>query len=79
MNVKLTLRLDDKAIEKGRRYAVSQGTSLSQLVQSYFIMLDDPGHEALPVSPRLQALIGIGAGGFDESAYREHLERKHAQ
>ena len=77
MNVKLTLRLDEEAIEKGKRYAEQQNTSLSQLVQTYLVMLDDPKFELVPVSQKLQSLVGIGAGNYDENDYRAHLERKN--
>ena len=76
MNVKLTLRLDEKAVETGKRFAAQQNTSLSQLVQSYFVMLDNPDHEIIPVSQKLQSLIGIGSGTINETNYRNHLERK---
>lgn len=79
MNVKLTLRMDEEVIEKGKRFASSNGKSLSQLVHDYFIMLDSEGSliEEVPVSPKLLSLVGIGAGPYDEQDYQAHLEKKY--
>lgn len=77
MNVKLTLSLDAEAIERGKRFAREQNTSLSQLVQTYFIMLDDPKIEVVPVSPKLQKLVGIGSGAYDENDCLERLVEKN--
>lgn len=77
MNVKLTLSLDKEAVEKGKRFAASQNTSLSQVVQTYFIMLDRNDLDALPVSQKLESLLGVGAGNFDETDYRDHVDRKY--
>ena len=76
MNVKLILHLDEKAVETGKRFAAQQNTSLSQLVQNYFVMLDNPNNEAIPVSQKLQSLIGIGSGTINETNYNKHLKRK---
>ena len=80
MNQKLTLSLDSAAIERGKRYAAANGTSLSGLVESYLLLLDDEGGivDELPVSAKLQSLVGIGAGPHDGQDYRAHLEEKHA-
>ena len=36
MTTKLTLTLDDKVIERAKRYAKIKGRSVSELVESYF-------------------------------------------
>jgi hypothetical protein len=42
MQTKLTLRLDQRAIEAAKRYAHARDTSVSQLVTDYFAQLDAP-------------------------------------
>ena len=77
MNVKLTLSVDDKAIEAGKRYAARQNKSLSKMVESFLLLLDEPEIEIIPISNHLQSLVGIGAGQLDEAAYKEHLAEKY--
>ena len=36
MNKKLTLRLDQKIIERAKKYARENNTSLSKMIESYF-------------------------------------------
>jgi predicted HicB family RNase H-like nuclease len=40
MSKKLTLRLDEEAIERATQYASKRGTSVSKLVQRFFDRLD---------------------------------------
>ena len=79
MNNKLTLLLDEAAIEKGKRYAALHNTSLSRLVQDYFLLLDENSIvETIPLSSKLRSMIGIGAGDCSEEDYYSHLEEKYA-
>lgn len=68
MNTKLTLRLDRARIERAKRYAQRQGTSVSRLVAAYFDELpEEVGAVAettqpidldkLKPSPQLQAVL----------------------
>jgi hypothetical protein len=79
MQEKLTLKLDGKAISKGKRFAARSGTSLSQLVQNYLLLLDDEDSitDMVPISKKLTMLAGIGVGEASVSDYHLHLERKH--
>jgi len=79
MNTKLTLRLDSEAINRGKQFAKQQGTSLSQLVQEYFLLLGDNDNivEMVPVSAKLHSLLGIGSDSYDETDYLTHLIEKH--
>ncbi|HBT94914.1 MAG TPA: toxin-antitoxin system protein [Coriobacteriia bacterium] len=79
MQQKLTLRLDDKAISKGKRYAARNGTSLSQLVQNYLLLLDDDDSiiDMVPISKKLATLAGIGVGEATLTDYRSHTEQKY--
>ena len=80
MNQKLTLSLDAQAIARGKEYAARQGISLSHVVETYLLLLDGQARLVgeVAVSPKLQSLVGIGAGPCDEQDYRAHLEAKHA-
>ncbi|MEG0620474.1 MAG: DUF6364 family protein [Raoultibacter sp.] len=79
MNVKLTLRMDEEAVEVGKRFAAENSKSLSQLVCDYFLMLDATNAfvEEVPVSRKLHSLVGVGVGDCDERDYRLHLEAKN--
>ena len=45
MTTKLTLTLDDKVIQKAKRYARAKGRSVSELVESYFKSITGPGND----------------------------------
>jgi hypothetical protein len=81
MRSKLTLRLDDELIREAKALAEQRGTSLSQLVASYFRALtrrpsEAPREEPLP--PLTRALVGVLRDEeIREEGYRAHLERKH--
>lgn len=72
MSSKLTLSVDENAIETGKRIAAETGKSLSSMVQDYLLLLGKTcdSSELYPISPGLQSLVGIGAGPFDETDYR---------
>jgi len=79
MNQKLTLKLSAGAIAKGKQFAQRNNTSLSKMVQDYFLLLDE-GYDVtsmVPISKKLSTLVGIGAGTFSTDDYRAHLERKY--
>ncbi len=80
MNQKLTLCLDRDAIDRGKQFAADNGTSLSRMVETFFLLLDDSGDivEDVPVSKKLMSLVGIGAGPCVEDDYREHLAARNA-
>ena len=79
MNTKLTLRLDDRLIEKAKRYSDRSGKSLSQLVSDYFALIE--GDEPLTgteLTPRVRALLGsLKGASVTEADYRSHLEKKY--
>lgn len=80
MNKKLTLLVDEVAISKGKSFAAKNGTSLSGMVEDYFLLLgsDLSLTESVPVSKKLQELTGIGEGTFGESDYLLHREQKYS-
>jgi hypothetical protein len=59
MTTKLTLTLDDKVIERAKRYANAKGRSVSDLVESYFKSLTEPDREPnSELSPLVMSLMG---------------------
>lgn len=79
MNQKLTLSIEQKAIEKGKLYAKENNRTLSSLVEDFLIFLspDERIRDEIPISNKLSSLVGIGEGNFDESSYRQHLIEKN--
>lgn len=79
MNQKLTLSVDSAAVERGKNYAACQGVSLSGLVEDFLLFLDDEGDivDSVPISPKLQSLVGIGAGSCDEASCRTRQGEYH--
>jgi len=79
MQTKLTLRLDDKLIERAKSHAQRTGKSVSKMVEDYFELL--PAREevgARPLTPIVSSLLGILKGArVDEEDYRKHLEEKY--
>lgn len=73
---KLTLSMDEQTIRKGKQYAHETGRSLSGILEDYLNRLEAAPHEGL--SNSVSSLLGIGQGDADETTYRDHLERKHA-
>ncbi len=79
MSDKLTLRIDKKLIDRAKKYASKNGTSVSKLVADYFKAIDseiDPIIENLP--PVTQSLSGIVRGSeLDVEDYRSYLHDKY--
>lgn len=79
MNKKLTLRLDDRLIDRAKRHSDRSGKSISQLVSDYFALIEAdepiPGTE---LTPRVRAMIGsLKGASVTEEDYRQHLEEKY--
>jgi len=76
---KLTLSMNDAVIERAKRYATAQGTSLSRLVENYLGRLTRPpaqNEDDLP--PITRRLSGILKGSrLTREDYLRYLERKY--
>lgn len=79
MNTKLTLRLDDRLIEKAKRFSRRSGKSVSQLVADYFALIEgDEPIAGTELTPRVRAMIGsLKGASVTEQDYRRHLEHKY--
>jgi antitoxin component of RelBE/YafQ-DinJ toxin-antitoxin module len=85
MSKKLTLRLDEEAIERAKQYAARRGTSVSKLVQRFFERLDEdetqkdsPSVEDSELVASLRGLLADAGEHVDEDDYYDHLWEKHA-
>ena len=79
MQTKLTLRLEQRLIQRAKAYAHRSGKSLSELVADLFARLQAPATEAAePQSPAVRSLAGALEGKtLDRDDYRAHLAQKH--
>jgi Family of unknown function (DUF6364) len=76
MQAKLTLSVDPSVIRRAKRYAKQQGTSVSQMVETYLASATKPPATEGGESPGLRALSGI-LKGVDPEDYRRHLVKKY--
>ncbi len=83
MNVKLTLKLNKKAIERAKKYAQKNKKSLSVMVEKYFNLISDKDSiSEIEISPNVRDLSGIIK--FSENinvreVYRKHIEEKYTE
>ena len=82
MNTKLTLTLEKKVIEKAKKYASSQGRSLSELVENYFKFLTDPEKETqnqlLPKTKALKGIVKVDKNFDYNKVLEEEINKKSA-
>lgn len=76
---KLTLSVDEAVVERAKRYAAREGTSVSRLVETYLDLLaGSPGKAQDPLPPITRRLVGVLKGARDDrDSYRRYLERKY--
>ncbi|MCB8924320.1 MAG: hypothetical protein H6652_01695 [Ardenticatenaceae bacterium] len=73
---KLTLRLNKRLIEQAKAYAAKHNLSVSELVETYFLNLEETDSEAHTFLVR--QLTGILPESIDvESAYDDYLADKY--
>jgi len=78
MPTKLTLRMDEKLIERAKAHSKATGKSVSRLVADYLAMLQDPPAGELRLRPIVRSLRGLLRGAdLGEEDYRRHLEDKY--
>ena len=81
MDTKLTLSMDKKVIEKAKKYAAKENTSLSNLIEGFLIRIT--GNEVKKeLPPLVNSLSGILKGkisdGWKEDKMK-HLESKYSK
>ncbi len=73
---KLTLRLNHRVIEQAKKYAAQRNISVSELVETYFLKLEQ--EQALEHSPLVKQLTGILPADIEvEQVYQSHLQEKY--
>jgi Family of unknown function (DUF6364) len=82
VDAKLTLKLDEKAIERAKVYASRRGVSLSRMVEAYFLSLGEQEKaRPEPTGVVVAELAGILAGKAIDASKKErarYLARKHS-
>jgi len=73
---KLTLSVDERVIERAKKYARVRGTSVSGLVEQ-LLDLAASGSEEPAVTPSVLGRLRGSLKGVDVSDYRRYLERKY--
>jgi hypothetical protein len=83
MNMKLTLKLNKKSIERAKRYAAKNKQSLSSMVENYFnTITDKESIDEIEISPNVLELSGIIKLKKDvntKELYGKHLEEKYSK
>ncbi len=75
---KLTLRLNKQLIERAKRYAAKHNLSVSELVETYFLNLQEA--DAKEHTSLVQQLTGILPDSANvEQIYGEYLAEKYGQ
>lgn len=80
MDKKLTLSLNQKVIEQAKKYAKSNQTSLSKLIENYLGTLTSKNIEEIEVTPLVKSLSGVIElpKDFDyKKSKREYLKKKY--
>ncbi|HEY6322238.1 MAG TPA: DUF6364 family protein [Thermoanaerobaculia bacterium] len=82
MDTKLTLKLDQRVIDKAKVYARHRGVSLSRVVESYFLGLTrDEAPSSREPTGIVAELAGILAGkdvDVSKQSYADYLVRKYS-
>lgn len=73
---KLTLSVDERAIERARKFSEQHDTSISRLVSGFLSSLPVSGE---PATPRVRRLVGVLPQEVDEAEYRRHLDDKYGR
>jgi hypothetical protein len=78
MHTKLTLRIDEKLIERAKAHSKATGKFVSQLVADYLALLQDRPAGEVRLRPIVRSLRGLLRGAdLGEEDYRRHLEDKY--
>jgi hypothetical protein len=79
MKQTLTLRIEDKLINRAKSYTRKSGKSVSQIVASYFALLDvEPKKDTSELTPIVRSLKGSLKGAkIGKKDYHKYLEEKY--
>jgi len=82
METKLTLRLNDRVIERAKKYAKEQNTSLSKMIEAYLDSLTqekslDRETDITPLIKSLSGVIDLPADFDYKKEYGDYLTEKY--
>lgn len=81
MDTKLTLKLDQEVIEKAKKYASDQKSSLSRIVEAYLQLITSPvDSDEIEISPFVKSMSSVTSIPDDldyKKDYSEFLLKKH--
>ena len=81
MDTKLTLSMDKKVIEKAKKYAAKENTSLSNLIEGFLIRITT-NQDKKDLPPLVKSLSGVLkskiSDGWKEDKVK-HLESKYSK
>lgn len=81
MDTKLTLKLNQKVIEKAKKYASNKNMSLSRIVESYLQSLtSESSKDEFDISPFVKSMatgVQLPTDLNSKKEYSEHLLEKH--
>lgn len=80
METKLTLRLNDRVIERAKSYAKTHKISLSKMIEAYLDNLTKEKNKKNTISPLVENLSGVIdlPADFDiKKGYTDYLLEKH--
>ena len=73
---KLTLSVDERVIERAKKYAQARGTSVSGLVEQ-LLDLAASGSDQKDITPPVLARLRGSLKSVDQRDYQRYLERKY--
>ena len=82
MDTKLTLKLDQRIIERAKIYAKKKDTSLSKLIENYLDFIIEPNDNGSEVTPFVKSLSGIldlSKTVDTKKEYKSHLTKKYSK
>ena len=82
MKTKLTLRLNEKVIERAKEYAREQRISLSKMIESYLDKLtrENSSYQETEITPLIKSLSGVIDLPDDvdyKKEYRDYITEKY--
>ena len=77
LKTKLTVRVEKDLLEKVKRYATKNNTTLTDLIDSY--LRNIPGQTPLEDAPIVRRISGTMSMNASVDDYKKHLEEKYAK
>lgn len=79
METKLTLKLEQKVVQKAKGLAKARKTSLSKLVEDYLqqITNDQEENDIAPITKSLSGVINLDSSTDNKSSYTDFLINKY--